>query len=584
METYKRLASYIKPYRGLFIIAILCMIGESLMNSASAWIVKDILDEIFINKDMEMLSIIPLTIIEIFLLMSIFMYIHICIMATIGQRIVTGLRNVLYSSIQRQSLSFFGKNPTGTLIARITYDINLASDSISSVLGTMLKDLFSMVFLLALLFYRDAQLAVLSVILYPLAMYPIVRMGRRMRKVGTRTQEAMGDINTFLHETISGAKIVKAFGMENNEISRFKKINSKFYKLIMKSLRTRALARPIMEILSGCSIALIIWYGGSRVMDETLTTGEFFSFMTALIMLYKPVKQLSMVNNTIQTGISATTRIFDIIDAEPSIKDRDNAGSIDKFENSIDFKNVTFSYGDEDIIKDLNLTVKKGTSLAIVGGSGAGKSTIGSLLPRFYDVTAGSISIDDRDIRDIRIASLRSVISMVTQETILFNDTVRNNIAYGSKKVTEEEIIKAVTAAFAHDFISKLPEGYNTIIGENGTKLSGGQRQRIAIARAILKDAPILILDEATSALDTESEKVVQEALNNLMKGRTSIVIAHRLSTIHDADRIIVMEKGEIIEEGRHEELILKKGKHEQLYTSQFKMVEDSGESVDKTS
>ena len=574
MELYKRLLSYIKPYRGLFIVALICMLGESLMNSASAWIVKNILDDIFIDKDMEMLRVIPLTIIEIFILMSIFMYAHTCIMSTIGQRIITRLRNMLYSAIQRQPLSFFGNNSTGTLMARITYDINLVSDSISNGLSTVLKEFFSLILLLGLLFMRDVQLALLSVIFYPLAIYPIVRTGKRMRKVGTRSQEAMGEISTFLHETISGAKIVKAFGMENNEIRRFEKINNNFYKLTMKSLRTRALARPIMEILSGCAIALIIWYGGSRVMDGALTTGDFFSFMTALLMLYKPVKQLSMVNNTIQTGMSAATRIFDIIDEEPSIKDRDNAVSIDKFEHRIEFKNASFSYSDEDVIKDLNLTVKKGTSLAIVGGSGAGKSTIGSLLPRFYDVTSGSIMIDCRDIRDIKLASLRSVISIVTQDTILFNDTVRNNIAYGIKEAVEEDVVNAATAAFADGFINQLPEGYDTVIGENGAKLSGGQRQRIAIARAVLKNAPILILDEATSALDTESEKVVQEALNNLMKGRTSIVIAHRLSTIHDADRIIVMEKGEIIEEGRHEELIMKKGKYEQLYNTQFKSIE----------
>ena len=550
------------------------MLGESLMNSASAWIVKNILDDIFIDKDMEMLRVIPLTIIEIFILMSIFMYAHTCIMSTIGQRIITRLRNMLYSAIQRQPLSFFGNNSTGTLMARITYDINLVSDSISNGLSTVLKEFFSLILLLGLLFMRDVQLALLSVIFYPLAIYPIVRTGKRMRKVGTRSQEAMGEISTFLHETISGAKIVKAFGMENNEIRRFEKINNNFYKLTMKSLRTRALARPIMEILSGCAIALIIWYGGSRVMDGALTTGDFFSFMTALLMLYKPVKQLSMVNNTIQTGMSAATRIFDIIDEEPSIKDRDNAVSIDKFEHRIEFKNASFSYSDEDVIKDLNLTVKKGTSLAIVGGSGAGKSTIGSLLPRFYDVTSGSIMIDGRDIRDIKLASLRSIISIVTQDTILFNDTVRNNIAYGIKEAVEEDVVNAATAAFADGFINQLPEGYDTVIGENGAKLSGGQRQRIAIARAVLKNAPILILDEATSALDTESEKVVQEALNNLMKGRTSIVIAHRLSTIHDADRIIVMEKGEIIEEGRHEELIMKKGKYEQLYNTQFKSIE----------
>lgn len=574
MGNYKRLLSYIKPYRGLFIFAFICMLGVGLMTSASAWIVRDILDEIFIKKDRDMLKIIPAVVMGIFILQGIFMYVQSYIMAHIGQRIVMELRNTLYSQIQLQPLSFFGKNPTGTLMARITYDINLVSSSVSNGFSSMLRETCTMVFLLGVLFYTDVQLAIISVIFYPLAMYPIVRMGKRMRKVGTLSQEAMGNMNTFLHETISGARIVKAFGMEQHEIKRFAEVNKNFFTLEMKSLRVKALSRPIMEILSALAIAAIIWYGGSKVMADAISTGDFFSFMTALLMLYKPVKQLSMVNNTIQTGMSAATRIFEIIDTEPEIKDRNGAETIGKFENSIEFENISFSYGDQDIIKGFNLTVKKGTSLAIVGGSGAGKSTISNLIPRFYDVTAGRISIDNKDIRDITVSSLRAIVSIVTQETILFNDTVQNNIAYGTRKVSEEDIVNAATAAFADDFIRRLPEGYGTIIGENGTKLSGGQRQRIAIARAILKDSPILILDEATSALDTESEKLVQEALNNLMKGRTSFVIAHRLSTIHDADRIIVMEKGEIIEEGCHDELIMKKGKYKQLYSAQFKSVE----------
>lgn len=578
METYKRLLSYLKPYLGLSFIALICMIGAALMEAAYTLSIKYILDDIFIDQDREMLKLIPVAVLCIFFLLAIFTYGKNYIVAFIGQRIVMKLRNTLYSRIQIQSLSFFGKNPTGTLMARITYDINLVSDSVSNGLSNMLKESFTLLFLVGLIFWLDFYLAIISVIFYPLAMYPIIRMGRRMRNVGRRSQESMGDINTFLHETITGARIIKAFGMEKYEIKRFKKVNENFFNLVMKSERVKSLSRPIMEILSAMTFATIIWYGGSKVMAGSMTTGEFFTFLAALMRLYTPVKQLSMVNNLIQTGLSAANRIFDLIDIEPEIKDREEAEVLDKFDNRIEFKNVSFSYGDEDVIKDFSLTVEKGTSLAIVGGSGAGKSTISNLIPRFYDVTAGSIMIDATDIRDITTASLRSNISMVTQETILFNDTVRNNIAYGKKEVSKEDIVKAATAAFADDFIKKLPGGYDTIIGENGAKLSGGQRQRIAIARAILKDSPILILDEATSALDTESEKVVQEALNNLMKGRTSIVIAHRLSTIHDADRIIVLEKGKIIEEGKHEELMLKKGKYEQLYTAQFKSAEDGSE------
>ncbi len=578
MEIFKRLLPYLRPYLGLSFIALICLIGASSMEGAYTLSIKYILDDIFIDQNREMLKLIPVAILCIFFLLAIFTYGKNYIMALVGQRVVMNLRNTLYSRIQLQSLSFFGKNPTGTLMARITYDINLVSDSVSNGLSNILKESFTMLFLVGLLFWLDFYLAIISVVFYPLAMYPIIRMGRRMRNVGRRSQESMGEINTFLHETITGARIIKAFGMEKYEINRFEKVNKSFFNLVMKSERVKALARPIMEILSAITFAAIIWYGGSKVMANSMTTGEFFTFLTALMRLYTPVKQLSMLNNVIQTGLSAANRIFDIIDMEPEIKDREGAEAIEKFDNRIEFKNVSFNYGEKDVIKDFSLTVKKGTNLAIVGGSGAGKSTISNLIPRFYDVTAGSIRIDDRDIRDITISSLRSIISIVTQETILFNDTVKNNIAYGTKEVAEKDIVNAAKAAFADDFIRKLPEGYDTIIGENGTKLSGGQRQRIAIARAILKDAPILILDEATSALDTESEKVVQDALNNLMKGRTSIVIAHRLSTIHDADRIVVMEKGEIIEEGRHEELIMKKGKYEQLYNTQFKSIEDGSE------
>ncbi len=579
MNTYRRLISYIKPfirpYIVPFIIAVICMAGVGIMTARSTLIIRDVMDEIFIKKDTVMLKVIPLAIIGIFIMLAFFSYIQGYIMAHIGQKVVATLRDKLYSCIQLQPLSFFSSNSTGTLMSRITYDINLVSECISNGIGNLLKESFTMISLIVTLFYIDIQLTVIALIFYPLAMYPIIRMGKRMRKVGTFSQQAMGSLNTFLHETISGARIVKAFGMEKYEIDRFEKVNKNFFSTVMKSFKVQALSRPIMEVLTAGTMAAIIWYGGKKVMSDALTPGDFFAFITSLGALYKPVKQLGMVNNTIQTGISAAERIFEIIDREPEIKDRDHAEPINDFKERIEFKNVSFSYGDEDVIKDLNLTVNKGISLAIVGGSGAGKSTISNLIPRFYDVTSGSITIDSKDIRDITIESLRSLISIVTQETILFNDTVRNNIAYGNRKVSEEYIIKAAEAAFAHDFIQTLPEGYDTIIGENGTKLSGGQRQRIAIARSILKDAPILILDEATSALDTESEKLVQEALNNLMKGRTSFVIAHRLSTIHDADRIIVMEKGEIIEDGRHDELIAKKGKYEQLYTAQFKPGEE---------
>lgn len=562
-----------KPYWKRLAISMLAMAGVGLMTGASAMIVKNILDDIFINKDEFMIRLVPLAVVIIFAIKGIFFYIQGYLMAYVGQRTVKDMRDELYSNIQKQSLSFFAKNPTGTLMSRITYDVNLVSTAVSEAFSNLLRESFSMIALIGVVFYRDWQLALIAVIVYPAAIYPIIRMGKKMRKVGTESQETMGYINAFLHETIAGARIVKAFGMEKYETERFSAANGTFFGLVMKTQRVKVLSRPVMEILSAGGIAAIIGYGGSKVMKGTLTTGEFFSFMTALLMLYRPVKQLSAVNNIIQEGLAAATRIFRIVDTQPDIENRENAVEVNNFTDKIVFEKVSFAYGgNNEVLRNVSFTVKQGERVALVGSSGAGKSTLINLIPRFYDVSAGSISIDNLDIRDIKVQSLRSIIGIVTQETILFNDTVRNNIAYGKEETSEAEIIDAAKAAFAHDFITELPMGYDTVIGEQGTRLSGGQRQRIAIARAILKNAPILILDEATSALDTESERLVQEALDNLMKDRTSFVIAHRLSTIRDADRIIVLSKGKIIEEGPHRELIKLNGRYSKLCSAQFSL------------
>ncbi len=571
MEIYKRLLTYMRPYWLRLAIAMICMAGVGAMTGASALVVKNVLDDIFIEKDQFMLKLIPVLVIVIFFVKGVFFYFQGYLMAYVGQRTVRDLRDELYAHIQRQSLAFFGRNPTGTLMSRITYDVNLVSASVSGALSSLLRESFSMISLIGVIFYTDWQLAVIALFFYPLAIYPILRLGRRLRRIFSKSQEAMGSITSFLQETITGTRIVKAFGMENYETRRFNEANRGFFKLVMKTERVRALTRPLMEILSSCTIAAIIFYGGSKVMKGTLTTGEFFSFMTALLMLYKPAKQLSNVNNVIQEGVAAAIRIFDILDTVPDIRDRDEAVKAKAFEKEIEFKKVTFRYGEKDVLRNLDLTVRKGERLAIVGSSGAGKSTLINLVARFYDVTEGAIEVDGIDVKDLTVESLRSLIGIVTQETILFNDTVRSNIAYGKEETSEEEIIKAAKAAFAHEFIEQLPEGYDTIIGEQGTRLSGGQRQRLSIARAILKNAPILILDEATSALDTESEKLVQEALNNLMKDRTSFVIAHRLSTIQDADRIVVLSKGKLIEEGTHSDLVSQKGQYAKFCSSQFK-------------
>lgn len=570
MEIYKRLLKYLKPYWKQLAIAMVCMLGVGAMAGAFAFIFKHILDDIFIGKSVAMLKMIPPAIVMIFIVKGIFFYFQGYLMAYVGQRIVRDIRDELYANIQRQTLAFFLRNPTGTLMSRITFDVNLINQAVTNAFSSILRDSFTALSLAAVAFYWDWKMTLMAIFVYPVAMYPIIKLGKKLRKIGTRSQETMGYINTFLHETIAGARIVKAFGMENYETGRFAEANKKFFKLLMKSQRIKVITRPTMELLSSVGIALIIWFGGMKVMKGEMTTGEFFSFMAALLMLYKPLKQLSAVNNIIQEGISAAIRIFDVIDTVPDIRDKEGAIAVKSFDKTIDLKDLSFRYEKENVLKNINMKVKKGERVAIVGSSGSGKTTLVNLIPRFYDVTGGSITLDGHDIRDITIESLRSLIGIVTQETILFNDTVRNNIAYGRSEASEPDIIATAKSAYAHEFITEMPQGYDTIIGEQGLRLSGGQRQRLSIARAIMKNAPILILDEATSALDPESEKLVQNALNNLMTDRTTLVIAHRLSTVMNADRILVLHRGKIVEEGTHDELLAMGKRYDKLWKRQF--------------
>ncbi|RLA91812.1 MAG: ABC transporter permease, partial [Deltaproteobacteria bacterium] len=430
-------------------------------------------------------------------------------------------------------------------------------------------------------FYQKWDWALITFMIFPISIIPIVKFGKKIRKFSKKSQIKMGSITTLLHETISGNRIVKAFNMEDYESKRFSEENHRLFKIIMKRQTIRALSSPVMETLGGLGAALIILVGGMAVIKGKVTPGTFFSFVTALFMMYQPLKSISKMNNIIQEGMAAGKRVFEILDLKPGIHDKEGAIHLSGIKEGIEFKNVSFKYEDEWVLKDISFKVRKGETVALVGMSGGGKTTIANLIPRFYDIQHGTILIDGVDIRDYTIRSLRDNIAIVTQQTILFNDTVRNNIAYGNHEKNDEEVIKAAIAANAHDFILKLPKGYNTIIGEAGIKLSGGERQRISIARALLKDAPILILDEATSSLDTESEKEVQIALNNLMKNRTSIVIAHRLSTIRNADKIIVIENGKIVEKGTHEELLALKGYYKKLYDLQFVTQEkDSFENI----
>ena len=571
METFKRLLLMARQYYVRFIFAAFCMLIAGGLQSAMPLIAKPAVDEIFVRKDISALNWIPFAVVAIFLFKGLCNYGQAILMNSIGLRIIADLRNKLYEQIQKQSLSFFAGHPTGLLMSRITNDVQSVQTASSDAVTALVKDSFMLVCLVGVIFYTDWKLALIAMIVFPMTIYPISWFGKKMRKVTTSTQITMGNLNSLLQETISGARIVKAFCMEKYENKRFAAENERLFKHYMKAVSVNAISSPLMDFLGGLGIAAVIFYGGYNVVHGYSTPGTFFSFIAALLMLYEPVKRLTNVNNTINQGIAGADRIFSIIDLVPDIEDKTDAVVLPPISKSIDLRNVTFSYETMPVLKNINLSIKAGEVVAFVGMSGGGKTSLVNLIPRFYDVNAGCILIDGYDIRDVSLQSLRRQIAIVTQQTILFNDTVKNNIAYGDIERTENDITNAAKAANAHDFIMKLPTGYDSNIGELGTKLSGGEKQRISIARALLKNAPILILDEATSSLDTEAEIEVQDALDNLMKGRTTLVIAHRLSTIRNADRIIALVNGEIVEEGNHETLMEKKGEYFRLYNLQFK-------------
>jgi len=571
MEAFKRLLKLARPYSGRMTFAMICMLIVGATTSSQAVLVKPVLDDIFLAKNPASLKWIPFAVIGIFLIKGSCNYAQTILMSSIGLRIVTDLRNKLYDQIQKQSLAFFTHHPTGILMSRITNDVMAIQTASAEVITSIVKDTFTIIALVCVIFYTDWQLAIIAMIVFPVTIYPITKLGRKMRTVTTSTQITMGTLSSLLQETISGTRIVKAFCMEKYESNKFAAENERLFKFNMKAVSVNAISHPLMEFLGGLGIAAVIFYGGYNVVEGNSTPGTFFSFLAAVLMLYEPVKRLANVNNTINQGIAGADRVFSIIDLVPDIKDKSDAIMLPLVSRGIDIENITFCYEQTPVLKNINLSIKVGEVIAFVGMSGGGKTSLVNLIPRFYDVTSGRILIDGYDIRDVTMQSLRGQMAIVTQQTILFNDTVRNNIAYGDIDRTETEIINAAKAANAHDFIMKLPKGYDSNIGELGTKLSGGEKQRISIARALLKNAPILILDEATSSLDTEAEIEVQDALDNLMKGRTTLVIAHRLSTIRNADRIIALVNGEIIEEGNHETLMEKKGEYFRLYNLQFK-------------
>ena len=548
--------------------------------TAMGYMIKPVIDDIFVNKDTTGLLLLPLLVIAVFLVNGLGRYGQEYFMNYVGEDIIRRLRNQLYDRIQDLSLAFFQKERTGTLMSRITNDVNILKSMVSTAVTGSLRDAATIVGLTAVIFYQNWRMAILAFFILPVAFWPIFILGRKVRRVSTGCQQAMADLSAFLHETFAGNKIVKAFGMEQHEKQRFFDQTRRLFDLEIKGVKVRALSSPIMEFFGGLGIAFVIWYGGSEVIAGKTTPGTFMSFLACVLLLYDPVRKLSNLNNTIQQGLAAADRVFDIVETPSDIQDPVTPQPMPAGSHDVQFENVHFSYGEKDVLKGIDLRLDKGQVLALVGMSGGGKSTIANLIPRFFDVTSGHIRIDGIDVRDIALADLRRQIAIVTQEPILFNETVRDNIAYGRPDATEDQIVAAAKAAFAHDFILRFPNGYDTMIGELGGRLSGGEKQRLCIARALIKDSPILILDEATSALDSEAEAVVQKALENLMHGRTTVVIAHRLSTIASADRIAVVVDGSIVEEGTHGSLLARKGEYDKLYRMQYAATAGPGEAV----
>ena len=584
MSLLKRLFRNLKPYLGRLYLAIFFSIIVGIIATSPVPIIQKTFDKIFVEKDYFMLKVIPLALIILYVIKAVLTYAQNLIIFGISWELVVKFREKLFTHIHKLPFVFFEDHETGELMSRINNDVSIMQSTVTRLMKECLQNGVMLIGLLAWVFYLKWDWALMALIIFPITVFPVLNIARKLRRFSRQGQEILGSINATIIESFSGIKVVRAFGMEPREVEKFQIDNEKYLKVMKKNVKYVEITSPFLEVLGVISASFILWYGGSQVLNGEISQGTFLAFIVALFMMYAPIRILFKIYTNVQAALAGAERGFDILDEDVE-KVWEGQDELQNFNERIEFKNVSFRYPSRNtmVLNDINLSVKKSEVIAIVGMSGAGKTTLEDLLFRFFDATSGSIIIDGRPIQKYKLTSLRRQLALVTQETFLFNDTIWNNIAFGcEQEVTREEILEAARAAHVDVFASKLDEGYDTILGERGVKLSGGQRQRISIARAILRNAPILVLDEATSALDSESEKLVQDALHNLMKDRTSFVIAHRLSTIKHADRIIVMDKGHIVESGTHDSLLKNSGLYQKYYEMQFIDLKDKNEDIEE--